>query len=188
VSHLGAIGGDVAGALEHVSVPSYVLDTTGVIRWINPAAERLVGDVRGRKFTSVVAPETRRLSQEMFARKVAGSASVTDADLVLLDRAGEHVAVEITSVPLLRGGRVVGVFGQAMDVPDRPPVPAHPALTPRQAEVLRLLEDGRSTRQIAEELRLSPETVRNHVRNVLRALGVHSRLEAVAVARRERIT
>jgi PAS domain S-box-containing protein len=61
-------------ALERVSVPSYVLDTSGVIRWLNPAAERLVGDVRGRKFTSVVAPDSRRSSQEMFARKVAGSA------------------------------------------------------------------------------------------------------------------
>ena len=58
--------------------------------------------------------------------------------------------------------------------------PAH--LTPRQAEVLRLLA-GRSTKQIAHELHLSPETVKNHVRHLLRALGVNSRLEAVAAAR-----
>jgi DNA-binding NarL/FixJ family response regulator len=63
----------------------------------------------------------------------------------------------------------------------------HPALTPRQSEVVRLLEHGRSTRQIAEELHLSPETVRNHVRALLRALGVHSRLEAVALARRRTV-
>ena len=60
-------------------------------------------------------------------------------------------------------------------------------LTPRQAEVLRLLERGRSTEQIADQLHLSLETVRNHIRAVLRALNVHSRLEAVAVARREHI-
>ena len=42
--------------LEHVNVPSYLIDTTGIIRWVNPAADRLVGDVRGRQFTSVVAP------------------------------------------------------------------------------------------------------------------------------------
>jgi DNA-binding NarL/FixJ family response regulator len=59
----------------------------------------------------------------------------------------------------------------------------HPHLTPRQAEVLRLLEHGRSTSQIADQLHLSQETVRNHVRHLLRALGVNSRLEAVAVAR-----
>jgi DNA-binding NarL/FixJ family response regulator len=50
--------------------------------------------------------------------------------------------------------------------------------------VLRLLEHGRSTQQIADELHLTSETVRNHIRNVLRTLGVHSRIEAVAVARR----
>ena len=60
--------------------------------------------------------------------------------------------------------------------------PAH--LTPRQAEVLRLLEQGRSTKQIAQELHLSTETVKNHVRHLLRALGVNSRLEAVAAVRR----
>jgi DNA-binding NarL/FixJ family response regulator len=53
---------------------------------------------------------------------------------------------------------------------------------PRQAEVLELLERGRSTNQIADELHLSIETVRNHVRNILRAVGAHSRLEAVAIA------
>jgi DNA-binding NarL/FixJ family response regulator len=64
--------------------------------------------------------------------------------------------------------------------------PAH--LTPRQAEVLRLLEQGRSTKQIALELHLSVETVRNHVRHLLQALGVHTRLEAVALARHQRLT
>ena len=54
--------------------------------------------------------------------------------------------------------------------------------------MLRLLEQGRSTRQIAEELYLTTETVHNHVRNVLRALGVHSRIEAVAFARRGALT
>jgi PAS domain S-box-containing protein len=186
VPNLNMMGGDVADALERVNVPSYVLDRAGVIRWINPAAKRLVGDVVGRQFTSVVTPAGRRRSQEMFAQKVLGTASVTDAGLVLLDAAGEPAAVEITSVPLLRGGRVVGVFGQARNVPEvHLPPPAQAALTRRQTEVLRLLEAGRSTRQIAEELHLSRETVRNHVRHVLQALGVHSRLEAVALARRE---
>lgn len=34
--------------LEHVNVPSYVIDATGVIRWLNRAAESIVGDLRGR--------------------------------------------------------------------------------------------------------------------------------------------
>ena len=55
VSGLGEMGGDVEAALESVNVPSYLIDPTGIIRWLNPAAQRLVGDVRGRQFTSVVA-------------------------------------------------------------------------------------------------------------------------------------
>ena len=177
------VGGDLEQALEDVGVPSYVLDTTGVIRWINPAAERLVGDVRGRQFTSVVAPEDSRRARESFSRKVLGTASATEAPAVLVSTAGTRVAVEISAVPLMSGERVIGVFGLLDERPDDSPAASHPHLTPRQAEVLRLLEQGRSTKQIAAELHLSTETVRNHIRRLFRALGVNSRLEAVAVAR-----
>jgi PAS domain S-box-containing protein len=187
MSSLGDFGGDVEGALELVNVPSYVIDTTGIIRWVNPAARRIVGDVRGRQFTSVVAPEEKRRAREVFAQKMAGTADVTDAEVVVLGEDGTRVAIEITSCPLHRGHSVIGVFGQVSHVPEGPPVSGHPALTPRQTEVLRLLEHGRSTGQIAAELHLSRETVRNHVRHILQALGVHSRLEAVAVARREHL-
>jgi PAS domain S-box-containing protein len=168
--------------LEHVNVPSYVIDRAGVIRWLNPAARSIVGDVLGRQFTSVVAPEDTRRARELFARKILGGTEVTDAGVVLVDSDGGRVAVEISSVPVLRGDHVVGVFGQVSDVVEEPH--AHPdlRLTPRQAEVLELLERGRSTRQIADELQISIETVRNHVRHVLRAVGAHSRLEAVAIA------
>ena len=177
------VGGDVEQALENVGIPSYVLDTTGIVRWINAAAERLVGDVRGRHFTSVVAPEDSRRARELFSRKVLGSSPATDATSVLVSTGGRRVAVEISAVPLLNGDRVVGVFGlfegHLEDAPTLPP----PHLTPRQVEVLRLLEQGRSTKQIAAELHLSTETVRNHVRRLFRSLGVNSRLEAVAAAR-----
>jgi hypothetical protein len=49
-----AVGGDVERGLDSVSVPSYVLDTAEIVRWTNPAAEQLLGDVRGRHFTAVV--------------------------------------------------------------------------------------------------------------------------------------
>lgn len=70
---------------------------------------------------------------------------------------------------------------------ENPPVPrprSVPALTPRQLEVLGLLSRGRSTREISRDLFLSEPTVRNHVQALLRALGVHSQLEALAEARR----
>ena len=177
------VGGDVERALDSVGVPSYVLDTKGVVRWINAAAVRLVGDVRGRHFTSVVAPEDSRRARELFAQKVLGTSPATDATGVLVSTAGTRVAVEISAVPLMRGERVVGVFGLLEGRPDDTPTAPPPHLTPRQVEVLRLLEQGRSTKQIAAELHLSTETVRNHIRRLFQALGVHSRLEAVAAAR-----
>jgi DNA-binding NarL/FixJ family response regulator len=101
---------------------------------------------------------------------------------VIVGADGGRVAVEVSSVPLVRGEHVVGVFGQVSDLVEEPHPHPDLHLTPRQAEVLELLERGRSTRQIAEELHLSIETVRNHIRDVLRAVGAHSRLEAVAIA------
>lgn len=187
VSGLHSLGGDLPTALESVKVPSYVLDPTGIIRWINPAARRVVGDVRGRQFTSVVAPEEKHRARESFARKIAGTAKVTDVEVSIIDTAGDRVHVEISSVPLLEGHRIVGVFGQICDIEEEPPESLPPHLTPRQTEVLRLLQRGFSTSQIATELHLSTETVRNHVRHLLRALGVHSRIEAVAAARRAHI-
>ena len=184
MSSLRSMGGDVESALERVGVPSYVIDRHGIVRWVNPAGQRLVGDVRGRQFTSVVSAEETRRAKEAFARKISGIEKHSDYELVLMDADGERVSVEISSVPLYSGHRIVGVFGQVVDVEDDEPPEAHPHLTPRQTEVLRLLERGRSTDQIAQELHLSTETVRNHVRHLLRALGVHSRLEAVAAARR----
>jgi PAS domain S-box-containing protein len=169
-------------ALERLNVPSYVIDMNGIIRWVNPAGQHIVGDVVGRQFTSVVAPEQTRRARDVFARKVVGEAPVTDAEVVVVDRDGDRVAVEVSSIPLYRGDRVVGVFGQVSDVEEEPQPHPEFHLTPRQAEVLALLERGRSTLQIADELNVSKETVRNHVRALLRAVGVSSRLEAVAVA------
>lgn len=187
MSGSNAIGGDIPAALEAVSVPSYMIDLTGVIRWVNPAARRLVGDVRGRQFTSVVAPEDTRRAREEFARKIAGTAKVSDVEAVLFDAQGDRVSVEISSVPLMDGNRIIGVFGLIPAVEEDEPQQLPHHLTPRQTEVLRLLQQGRSTKQIADELCLSIETVRNHIRHLMRALGVHTRLEAVAAARREHL-
>ena len=182
MSSLEDISGDVEEALEAISVPSYVIDASGVVRWLNPAAEKLVGDVRGRQYTSVVAPEDARRARELFAQKVMGTADVTDSEGVLFNGDGQRITVEISSVPLKREGRVIGVFGQFSELSAELPPPSDPRLTPRQTEVLRHLAQGRSTSQIADELQLSKETVRNHVRQLLRAMGVSSRLEAVALS------
>jgi PAS domain S-box-containing protein len=63
-------------------------------------------------------------------------------------------------------------------------LPEQPAadLTDREREVLSLLAQGSSTDDIARSLSISPSTTRNHIRNILQKLQVHSRLEAVVQA------
>jgi PAS domain S-box-containing protein len=181
------IPGDIQGALKQVKVPCYFVDRFGIIRWINHAARELVGDVRGRQQSSVVAPEQAREARESFTRKMLGTERSTDQKVVVVGQDGERTLVEINSVPVEEGGRIVGVFGM---VPHREPTGAphpHPHLTPRQNQVLHLLAHGHSTAQIAQELHLSVDTVRNHVRRMFRALDVHSRVEALAVAHRDGI-
>ncbi len=183
---LKSLGSDVERAMTDVNVPSYILDRSGAIAWLNPAAERVVGDVRGLRFTDVVAPDDRTRAREAFARKIVGKEKVTDAEVELVGPDGHKVSVEVSSVPLHEGHQIVGVFGLLSRPPAPPSSPKpHAKLTPRQRQILRMLAHGSSTQQIADELHLSRETVRNHVRGILQALDVHSRVEAVAAARTE---
>jgi DNA-binding CsgD family transcriptional regulator len=65
--------------------------------------------------------------------------------------------------------------------------PTSDALTRRELEILRMIATGVSTRAAADKLHVSPATVRNPVQNILGKLGAHSRLEAVAMATRQRL-
>jgi len=58
--------------------------------------------------------------------------------------------------------------------------PVRSSLTPREWEILELMADGASTRQMADRLVVSESTIYSHVKSILRKLGVHSRAEAVA--------
>ena len=69
---------------------------------------------------------------------------------------------------------------------DRDQVPT-PRLTERELEVLRLVAKGLNNREAAKELFISENTVKNHVRNILEKLQLHSRMEAVMYAVREKL-
>jgi DNA-binding NarL/FixJ family response regulator len=62
-----------------------------------------------------------------------------------------------------------------------------PVLTVRELEVLKLVAKGLSNRDVAQQLFISENTVKNHVRNILEKLHLHSRMEAVMYAVRERL-
>jgi PAS domain S-box-containing protein len=65
--------------------------------------------------------------------------------------------------------------------------PTGDVLTRRELEILRMIATGVRTKAAADKLHVSPATVRNHVQNILGKLGAHSRLEAVAMATRQRL-
>jgi PAS domain S-box-containing protein len=180
---------DLIDALERLRLPVFVIGREGMISWLNVAAKKVVGDKTRRHFSKIVAPDSLSLVRREFTRKVIGTAPWSEYTAHLLRSDGSRTSVEISSVPIIGNGQIVGVFGTARveeEPAHRVATSAH-RLTPRQAEVLRLLERGCSTSQIAGHLGLAYETVRNHIRAVFRRLGVHSRLEAVMVAQREHL-
>ena len=61
-------------------------------------------------------------------------------------------------------------------------------LTPRQLTVLRLIFDGKSDKQIANQLKIRPPTVRTHVQRIYKRVGVSGRIELVVEIIREFLT
>lgn len=182
------VGTAALDALELIDLPAYVIDRGGTLRWANKAVCRLIGDRIGHSFSSFVSADTRQRVEAQFARKVV-CGEATAYTLTVLDPAGRRARLRVHSAPLRQIDReIVGVFGLALPREVRQGgttarVVEDVQLTPRQAEVLRLLGEGLSTEAIASRLGVAVETARNHIRAVLRGLGVHSRLEAVVEGR-----
>lgn len=181
---LTGFGSSVDRVLERIDVPAYLIDVEGRIRWLNPAARALVGDVEGHPFMDVVVPDDIERATEAFRAKIFGRRESTDIRIAVRGKDGASIPVEISSIAVHGSARrVVGVFGLAVGGRLPRPQPLRPAhLTPRQLQTLSLLGEGASTETIAERLGIAKETARNHIRSVLRELGVNSRLEAVVEA------
>ena len=179
------LGVDVGAALDEIGFPAAVVDAGGAVRWLNAAAVELLGDVVGLRYLDLIAPEAAHRARREFTAKLLGTKTRSDYPLAVRDRSGRQVRLAISTVPLHEDGRVVGVFGVGYPFPSASEEGvAAERLTPRQREVLALLAAGRTTRDIAAELGISEETVRNHVRHLLRRLGARTRLAAVVEARK----
>jgi two-component system, NarL family, nitrate/nitrite response regulator NarL len=136
----------------------------------------------------------RTIAEQVPSAKVLAVTGGRDPDLVWRTmRAGFHgfvtkeasVSTLVESLDAVMAGRIV--------TPSGPPHPSSDyartrarmePLTPREREILQLLAQGQRTAQIATILYISKNTVRSHVQSLISKLGAHSRLEAVALARR----
>jgi two-component system, NarL family, nitrate/nitrite response regulator NarL len=150
------------------------------------------GHVSGLKAAQVIRkhhPRTKVLMLSGVADSwtLAEAAEIGVAGFIPKDQGVGDIAEALRAVAT--GGAVFGrwlpprVLSQGMTKPR-----AHDpfdALAPREKEVLARIVEGNSTKQMARAMSISNGTVRMYVRNVLTALGAHSRLEAAAIARRE---
>jgi DNA-binding NarL/FixJ family response regulator len=124
--------------------------------------------------------------QSVLAALRAGAIGHIDKDidpdefvrLVTLAAAGEAIVPRWLMTPLLERWR--------REMPAGGWRPMRSALTTREWQIVELLGDGASTELITERLVLSPSTVYSHIYRLLHKLGVHSRRDAVAAARRLR--
>jgi DNA-binding NarL/FixJ family response regulator len=112
---------------------------------------------------------------------------------VLKDAAVDEIVTAIQAAAvgeaLLSPRIAAGILERARENAAASPLPdaARAELTEREREVLRLMAEGRENADIAEELVISPHTVKNHVSNILGKLESESRIEAAVKAARGRL-
>ena len=170
--------------LGALPVPAYTNDLRGYVTWQNAAARAVGGDLRGVHYSKAVPPDELPRARETWAA-VTLSGATRRRTGAYRGAGGELVNLEVIVSPIRVNGSIVGVFGIAIPSNGLPRRSATEELSPRQLDVLRLLVQAKSTSEIAADLSLAPETVRNHVRSLLKALGARSRLEATLVALRD---
>lgn len=177
--------------VDRLVVPVSVHDIDGRFVHVNAAAERASGkldaELRGRELTHLLPREAHENVRAQFRRAVERG-EPTDFETAFVDGSGHLRGARVQHLPLRDGDTIVGILTLAFDV-RRPPSEIigrkpDPRLTLRQCQILELIAAGLSTAEVAKELTLSIETVRNHLRNASKELRAHSRVEAIATAQR----
>src|SRR3954467_15662853 len=152
------------------------IEATRQIRDVIPTAKILmltVSDEEEDLYEAIKAGATGYLLKEISIEEVADAVrAVTQGQTLISPSMASKLIAEFTNL--------------AKRATDRQQVPA-PRLTERELEVLRLVAQGIPNREIAEQLFIAENTVKNHVRNILEKLHLHSRMEAVLYAVREKL-
>lgn len=125
------------------------------------------------------------------ARLAAQGWPVSAQGLLIKTRDGRR-PVTVSTISLRRGDSplFLHVLRNGAELPggqDARSAAREPHLTPRQREVLELLSDGVPAKVIGQRLGIAEPTIRNHISAILRELGSHSQLEALAKARHLRL-
>jgi two-component system, NarL family, nitrate/nitrite response regulator NarL len=155
-------------------VHKHASDGTHALRALAAAAPQV-------KLVALDVPEVER---EVIAVAEAGASAYVTPDGSVEDLASVVECVERGEV-LCSPGMTAGLFRRvAVLARGRRLDPIEEKLTARELDVLRLIEEGLSNKEIAAELSIELPTVKNHVHRILEKLHVHRRSEAAARARR----
>lgn len=188
---------DLSDVLAGAADGAFVIGPDGGILAWNRAAERILGhratEILGRPCCEVLAGQdavgSRVCKPACKVMTLARDGSAADTfDMRAVTKTGRPIWLNVSTLTSRRGGRtlVAHLFRAVTTVGGGPAPIESPTsvLTRRELEVIELLAAGARTREMAERLGVSPATIRNHVQSILGKLGVHSRLEAVALLRR----
>ncbi len=173
---------------ERSSNPIALLDDQRRIINVNDPALALFGgdpaDLLGSSMADSIRPAERPVAETEWEEFLSSGDYAGTTDLIRAD--GSEVRVDFAARLAVLGGRRLAIY---VSVPKEetssPPLltlPAEHSLTTREREVVTLIALGRDTAQIAEQLHISPETVRTHVRNAMSKLGARTRAQLVAIA------
>jgi PAS domain S-box-containing protein len=172
-----------------------------VLSW-NRAAEELTGipasEAVGRPCWDVVRGIDERGSLVCHpgcsAARLAGEGwPVRCQQLLIRTASGTRRSVAVSTIALRNGDRPVflHLLGNGREVEEDQVATESPGertrLTPRQLQVLDLIDEGCSAKRIAGRLGIAEPTVRNHIRAILLQFGCHSQLEALAAARKHHL-
>ena len=185
--------------------PAFAVGVRGTILAWNSAAEKLLGhgesQVLERSCWEILS------GRDVFGNDYCGDGcpliwmaerhrAISRCELCFRGGSGEfqHVGVATMVVPGIDDSELALVHLLTPVVSDSPCEESFPwrlyasqassRLTERESQVLALLADGKGTTEIAELLFITTATVQNHIKRILGKLKVHSRLEAVSLARR----
>src|SRR5688500_19186515 len=78
LKELRRIAPDISPSVARLPMPAYILDRNGVVRWLNVAAVRHFGDIRGKRIAQIVEPDYATLARQEFAAKLLGTQQATE--------------------------------------------------------------------------------------------------------------
>src|SRR6187401_1267237 len=121
---LRRIAPDLAPSISKLTVPAYILDRNGVVRWLNAAAISEFGDLRGKRISQIVERDYVTFARQEFAAKMLGTVEASEGSIAVRTVDGRRLNVEVSSTTLFDQGSIVGLFGLA-DPEDEAPAQPH---------------------------------------------------------------